>query len=202
MTSGTGARTVVVGLIVAATLGVSAVAGPLEDGLAAYDRGDYTAALSAWLPLAERGDRDAQFNLGAMYQAGHGVRRDYPEAAKWYRRSAERGNATAQFRLGEMYQQGLGVSQDEDEAFAWYLRAAERGHSFAQYNLGVMSQRGQGTPQDFVQAYKWLDLAAVRAEPGRARANAERARDRLARRMTAAQVKEAKRLAQEWKRKP
>jgi hypothetical protein len=201
MTTGARARTTFVGLIFAAVLGVSAAAGPLEDGLAAYDRGDYTAALGAWLPLAERGDMDAQFNLGAMYQAGRGVRQDYPEAVRWYRKSAERGNAAAQFRLGDMYQQGLGLPQDDDEAFAWYHKAAEQGHAFAQFNLGLMYQRGQGAPQDFVQAYKWLYLAAVRSEPGRAQANAARGRDRLAARMTATQLEEARRLVQDWARK-
>jgi hypothetical protein len=201
MTTGAWARTTIVGLIFGAALGASAMAGPLEDGLAAYNRGDYTAALGAWLPLAERGDMDAQFNLGAMYQAGRGVRRDYPEAAKWYRKAAESGHAAAQFRLGDMYQQGLGLPQDDDEAFAWYHKAAEQGHAFAQYNLGLMYQRGQGAPQDFVQAYKWLYLAAARSEPGRAQANAARGRDRLTARMTATQVQEARRLAREWKLK-
>jgi hypothetical protein len=201
MTTGAWARTTIVGLIFGATLGASAMAGPLEDGLAAYNRGDYTAALGAWLPLAERGNSDAQFNLGVMYRAGRGVRRDYPEAAKWYRKAAESGHAMAQFRLGDMYRQGLGLLQDHDEAFAWYHKAAEQGHAFAQYNLGLLYQRGQGTAQDFVQAYKWFDLATARSEPGHTRASAARERDRLSARMTAEQVAEAQRLAQEWKLK-
>ncbi len=35
-------------------------AGPYENGLAAYQRGDYATALRLWRPLAERGDADAQ----------------------------------------------------------------------------------------------------------------------------------------------
>jgi len=38
-----------------------------DDGLAAYNRGDYAAALQEWRPLAEQGDAKAQYNLGVMY---------------------------------------------------------------------------------------------------------------------------------------
>jgi hypothetical protein len=201
MLTSAGARMGLAGLFLAVALGASATAGTLENGLAAYERGDYTTALGAWIPLAERGNRDAQYNLGVMYYAGKGVRRDYPESVRWYRMSAEGGNAFAQTRLAAMYQQGLGLPQDDEEAFAWYRKAAEQDHHFAQYNLGLMYERGHGVARDLVLAYKWFELAATGSEPGYLLNDALRGRDRLAGRMTTAQVKEAKRLAQEWKRK-
>ena len=45
-------------------------AGPLEDAVAAYDRGDYAIALRLIRALAEQGDAIAQNNLGAMYSLG------------------------------------------------------------------------------------------------------------------------------------
>ncbi len=48
-------------------LAVPANAGPLEDGLAAYESKDYATALKLWRPLAEQGNADAQNNLGFMY---------------------------------------------------------------------------------------------------------------------------------------
>ena len=45
-------------------------AGPLEDGQAAYDRGDYATALRLFRPLAEKGNAIAQFDLGRMYRWG------------------------------------------------------------------------------------------------------------------------------------
>ena len=45
----------------------SVVAGDLEDGLAAYEVGDYQKAFRLFKPLAEQGYADAQFNLGLMY---------------------------------------------------------------------------------------------------------------------------------------
>jgi uncharacterized protein len=41
-----------------------AVAGPFEDGQAAYDRHDYAAALQVWRPLADDRDAEAQAALG------------------------------------------------------------------------------------------------------------------------------------------
>jgi TPR repeat protein len=37
-----------------------------QDGLNAYDKQDYAAALKEWEPLAKQGNADAQNNLGTM----------------------------------------------------------------------------------------------------------------------------------------
>jgi Sel1 repeat len=104
-------RTLLIGLML--TIGASIVrAGPLEDGNAAYQRGDIATALRLLQPLAEQGNAYAQFSLGVMYANGQGVTQDYKEAVEWYRRSAEQGFAIAQSNLGVMYANGRGVSQD------------------------------------------------------------------------------------------
>ncbi len=55
-----------------------------DEGLAAYERGDFETALREWEPLAEQGDAQAQTRLGSMYATGDGVPNDYPVAARWY----------------------------------------------------------------------------------------------------------------------
>ena len=45
-----------------------------DEGVAAYNRGDYAAALREFLPLAQQGNADAQTNLGVMYDAHFGHR--------------------------------------------------------------------------------------------------------------------------------
>ena len=42
----------------------------MKEGVAAYQRGDYAAALGQFKPLAEKGDPKAQFYLGEMYGQG------------------------------------------------------------------------------------------------------------------------------------
>jgi hypothetical protein len=131
-----------------------------EEGMAAYERGDYATALKKWRPLAEAGDATAQNNLGAMYANGQGVPQDDEEAAKWFRLAAEQGGADAQNNLGVMYANGRGVPQDYREAAKWFRLAAEQGHASAQNNLGVMYTKGEGVPQDYKEAVKWYRLAA------------------------------------------
>lgn len=44
-----------------------------DEGMAAYNRGDYATALQERRPLAEQGFAKAQSNLGIMYDKGEGV---------------------------------------------------------------------------------------------------------------------------------
>ncbi len=88
----------------------------VDEGLAAYNRGDYATALRVWRPLAGQGNALAQLNLGSMYAAGQGVPQDDAEAARWYRKAAEQGDASAQYNLALMYYNGQGVPQDYAEA--------------------------------------------------------------------------------------
>ncbi len=97
-----------------------------DEGVAAYDRGDYATALREMRVLAEQGDAAAQYNLGVMYFEGQGVAQDYAEAVKWYRRAAEQGYADAQNNLGLMYGKGQGVAQDYVQAHMWFNLAASR----------------------------------------------------------------------------
>jgi len=102
------------------TLGLTAPAwAGWDEGVAAYQRGDYATALRELRPLAEQGHARSQHNLGTMYSKGHGVPQDYAEAIKWYHKAAEQGDADAQFNLGVMYSDGQGVPQDDAEAVRW-----------------------------------------------------------------------------------
>jgi TPR repeat protein len=97
-----------------------------DEGVAAYNRKDYAAALREFLPLARQGHVAAQYNMGVMHESGQGVPQDHAEAVKWYRLAAERGHARAQFNLGGMYMHGWGVPQDRVQAYMWFHLAAER----------------------------------------------------------------------------
>lgn len=92
----------------------------------AYDRADITSALSAWRPLAEQGDLQAQVIVGEILERGLGVAPDYAAAAQWYRRAAEAGDRRAQVNLGYLLERGLGLSADPGAALEWYRRAAGR----------------------------------------------------------------------------
>ncbi|NQU56821.1 MAG: SEL1-like repeat protein [Rhodospirillales bacterium] len=131
-----------------------------QEGVAAYERGDYATALRKWRPLAEKGDAAPQFNIGLMYEGGKGVAKDEAQAAVWFRKAAEQGFVVAQNNLGLMYLQGRGVAQDYAEAAKWYRKAAEQGYVHAQYDLGVMYENGNGVRKDEAQAVAWYRKAA------------------------------------------
>ena len=137
-----------------------AVAGPFEEGFAAYERGDYATARGQLRPLADRGNALAQNYLGMMYSKGQGVPQDYAAAMTWYRKAAEQGSARAKNNLGIMYSLGQGVPQDYAAAMTWYRKAADQNFAFAQSNLGDMYANGQGVPQDYAQAVSWYRKAS------------------------------------------
>ncbi len=80
-----------------------------DDGLAAYNRGDYATALREWRPLAEQGHAAAQFKLGFMHLWGDGVAKNHNNAVGWIRKAVEQDHAEAQYYLGLMYNRGWGV---------------------------------------------------------------------------------------------
>jgi TPR repeat protein len=89
-------------LVLSICLAAPALAGPFEDGVAAYDRKDYAAALWIFRPLAEQGNASAQNNLGVMYAIGNGIPQDYVEAHKWANLAAAQGNKVAEEFMGSI----------------------------------------------------------------------------------------------------
>jgi TPR repeat protein len=99
-------RMVVGGLILAAQIlgGAGALAGPWEDGMAAYNRGDYVPAMQVFRAMAHQGNAKAQSVLGVMYRRGQGVSRSPVRAFLWFSRAAARGDAKAKAQLREVSQ--------------------------------------------------------------------------------------------------
>jgi len=114
------------------------------------------------LTQAERGDPEAQLEVGEMYVAGRDVPQNDVVAFAWYRQAAEQGVAEAQFNVGLMYSAGRGVPRDEAEAVTWYQQAAAQGLAEAQVNLGVIFAAGQVVVSDLVTAYIYFNHALDR----------------------------------------
>lgn len=102
---------------------LSGMAG-FEEGVAAYNRGDYAAAIAEFEPLAEQGNVDAQYVMGTLYHYGYGKPHDEKQAAVWFRRAADQGNAAAQYYLGLIYEKGEGVPRDLVAAHMWFELSA------------------------------------------------------------------------------
>jgi uncharacterized protein len=89
-----------------------------------YDRANYQTSLKIWLDAAGRGDHDAEYYVGKIYEGGLGTAPDYAEAAKWYEKAAAAGHSASQFVLATMYEKGAGVAADQQKALNLYRRAA------------------------------------------------------------------------------
>ena len=146
--------------LVDAEVALPDVGQPLGELVAAYERGDYAAALPGLRIHAVQGHPRAQYFLGIMYHNGYGVTEDYAEAVRWYRLAAEQGHVLTQLILGFMYSSGEGVAKDDAEAVHWYRLAAEQSISLAQFSLGVIYDNGEGVVEDDAAAVRWYRLAA------------------------------------------
>jgi uncharacterized protein len=105
----------------------TATAGSFSEGLNAYETGDYSAALTIFTSLAEKGDALAQYTIGLMHHNGVGVLKDVHEAARWWRLSAEQGYSFAQSNLGHLHYHGDGVLKDLVAAHMWANIASANG---------------------------------------------------------------------------
>jgi uncharacterized protein len=76
--------------------------------------------------------REAQNNIGALYEGGLGVERDYALAAHWYRLASDAGLPRAQYQLAQLYLSGLGVDKDAARAADLLRAAAQSGDALAQ----------------------------------------------------------------------
>jgi TPR repeat protein len=97
-------RNIIGGILLAAQLmgTVAAFAGPWEDGMAAYNRGDYMPAIRLFRPLAEQGHAKAQNVLGVMFRKGEGVPKNAARAHMWFSFAAARGDTKAKAELREV----------------------------------------------------------------------------------------------------
>lgn len=132
----------------------------LNEGLAAYDKAEFTTALKELAPLAEKGNAQAQYRLGKIFNLGQGLPPDKKEAAKWFHLAAQQGLAEAQGALGYLCLVGEGVSQNSDLALEWTRKAAQQGNATAQFNLSLMYGEAFGIHKNPVESQKWLRKAA------------------------------------------
>ena len=99
----------------------------LDNGWTAYSSGNYKKAFNEWLPIAEKGNAAAQYNLAGLYVNGYGTDLNEKTAFDWYRRAAQQGHPKAQYNLGVMYIIESGTNQSFFEAKHWLGLAYENG---------------------------------------------------------------------------
>ncbi len=118
----------------------------------------YQEAVKYFRTAANKGDANAQYNLGWCYYNGIGVSESSTEAVKWLRKAADKGNTPAKYLLGLYYERCY--PKLWKDAIYWYQLAAYEGHVLAQYRLGKCYENGNGVDQSETEAEKWYITAS------------------------------------------
>ena len=135
-------------------------AAELEDGFQAFKSGNYEQALRLWLPIAEKDNADAQYNLGILYQKGLGVEKNLKTAFIWYKRASANGHSDAMYNLAIMYNKGRVIYRSPKDAIKWWKKSAELGNAEAQFNIGVEYFYGRKIGKDISKALMWWKKSA------------------------------------------
>ena len=144
-----------------AAIMIAAVSAPLsaqsvEEGVEAWQQGNYAEAVAMWQPLAEGGDADAQYNLAQAYRIGRGTQPNAVESRKWFELAAKQGQVDAQTALGLLLIQ----TADRAEALQWLKLAAEQNEPRALLVYGAALYKGDGVPRDPKLGYDYVSKAA------------------------------------------
>jgi len=177
-------------------------AADLAAGRGYYDSGDWKHAMAELAPLAERGDAEAQFLVGAMLLDGSPeLAVDRAGALRWLTRAGEQGHPKAQYELFMAYSDR---NEQSKAALDWAARLAAQGRrldgipreqaAVCAAFLGQQYLRGWSVPRDAIQGRAWLvvaqSLGSAEAKAGLAQLDPTLTPDDIAR-----SEEQAKRLA-------
>jgi uncharacterized protein len=188
------------------------------------DKGDAARAVPFLESAADRGEPEALFLLGGLFQAGQGVAPSLAKAAALYKIAGDSGHGPALLALAriapdpsvrldlllkaaaaglddamleaaEMLAAGLGGAADPPRAHDLMRRAAEAGNPTAMTRLGVWLIDGKGALADPEEALAWLYAAVALGASEEAHDAALRAADGLSAKELAAARARGKILA-------
>jgi uncharacterized protein len=158
----------------------------IEDARKCLKNHDYFCAQKILVPLADKGDSEAQFMLGemarlngdtteanrryeqagkaghpkALYRLGFYKLRDgnLEEGISLLTEAASRGSRDAQTQLGDVYNiDWPGVKRDPSKAMNYYTSAAEASDNFAQQGVASIYE----DQRNFGQAYYYLQSIQI-----------------------------------------
>ncbi|MFS2388441.1 tetratricopeptide repeat protein [Bacteroides fragilis] len=93
----------------------------------AYNRGNYTQAISQFQEAAAKGDAASYYYLSTMYREGNGVGKSIDTAFQYMLKAAQGGYAAAYYELAEMYRGGRGTEKNIPQARIWYQKVIDTG---------------------------------------------------------------------------
>ncbi|MBM3602558.1 MAG: sel1 repeat family protein [Alphaproteobacteria bacterium] len=118
---------------------------------------------NAMLILANKGDPEAQYHMGMMYNNGIGTKKDPKQAFEWFKKSGSSNDPLGAYKLG-CYYDGQGeavVKTDSKEALNYKLISAKAGYMLAQHDVA----NHYGKQGNWEEAIKWWKMAGNQGFP-------------------------------------
>ncbi len=98
-----------------------------QDELNEESEENFEKALLSYEHAANRGDVEAQYEVGEIYRK----KEQHQIAFTWYSKAAERGHVEAQYALGSCYYFGIGVEPNHANAVKMWTLCAQQRHILA-----------------------------------------------------------------------
>lgn len=138
----------------------------LSEGIRAFHEGHYDTAIKLLMPLAERGNVEAQYNVANLYLSGEGgkYKPNYDEALKWLKLATEQDHPQALQELGNLYFYGEGVEQNKIKGVSLYKRAVELDYALAKSTIGWILVFGDDIERDLNNGLRLLNEAISQGE--------------------------------------
>ena len=157
------------------------------------------------MKLAEKGNAEAQFKVGEMYETGFGVKKNMTEAKNWINKSAAQGNEAAGYKLLYWDVEKNGLKGGNKQKVADLQSKAKAGNAQAQYYIGKMQAYGVGLKKNTAEGLKWLNKAAfvgiLEAEREAVFVKENKAREDIAAKKRADEKKRAQQKAKQEREK-
>ncbi len=131
------------------------------------------------IAAATKGDPDAEYNLGVMYD----------------NRIDDHGNA-----INPTDDNGNTIVSNRSEAMKWLLRAADHGQPRAQMRLAELYAAGPDGARNYGRSCQWF-IVAMTALNGVHRQRAQNGLDNASAQLTTTEIAAAQRRARDWERR-
>ena len=111
------------------------------------------------MKLAKKGNAEAEFKVGEMYETGFGVKKDLKQARIWINKAAAKGHENAGYKLMYWDIEKNGLKGENKKKFTELRTKAGDGDSQAMYYVGKMYAHGVGVKLNYDKALDWLNKA-------------------------------------------
>lgn len=108
-----------------------------KDGLS-VDRNP-ELAVSYFNDAAKKGNEDANYELGLIYQN----ELEHVEAFNCFMKAADKGNAKAMFEVAKAYETGMGTGRNREQAISWYTKCSETDSRIANEASAALKRLGK-----------------------------------------------------------